>query len=478
MDNLMLQTIPEDLRSILLDELLQNPFMGINITDGNGKVLFLNRTHRKITGHAPELYLGRTMKEITEDGLISESATLITLKTKETTFISQISSHKNRFFQVTAIPVKNKDDTINYVINYLIDVSDLVKLKNKLHAANSHNQELLTHNELLRKNLNCSGELIYQSSVMQNVVDVATKVAEHDVTVLISGPSGAGKEMIANLIHSHSNRNKAPFIKINCAAIPEQLLESELFGYEPGSFTGGNPKGKKGLIESANKGTLLLDEIGELPLSLQSKLLRVLQNHKLRHIGGSNDIDIDFRLITSTNADLKKMIKDKTFREDLYYRLNVIEIKIPGLTQRKEDVVILINYFLKISNIKHNTNKTYQQNALRYLSLCNYPGNVRELQNVVERTVVMSTDDIITLADAQFATGYLQPESTDYDSLDFPYPSLNNEKGLKELVSDYEKWILSHYFKKYKSGAKIAEILQTDQSTISRKLTRYHISEE
>lgn len=476
MENILFEKLPEDLRSILLSELLQNPFMGINITDGNGKVLFLNKTHYKITGHPPELYIGRTMQQITDDGLISESATLITLRTKQTTYMSQISSHKNRFFQVTAIPVMDERDAIKYVINYLIEVSDLVELRNQLHDAHKHNQQLISNNELLRKKLNRSGELVYQSTVMQNVVEAAAKVAEHDVSVLITGPSGAGKEMIANLLHAHSNRCKAPFIKINCAAIPEQLLESELFGYEPGAFTGGNPKGKKGLIESAHTGTLLLDEIGELPLNLQSKLLRVLQNHKLRHIGGNKDIDVDFRLITSTNADLKAMIQQKTFREDLYYRLNVIELKMPGLEDRREDIVLLINHFLNISNAKHNTTKTYQKEALHYLTSCNYPGNVRELQNIVERTVVMSSGVIITLADAQLAAGHLKPVSQDNLLSDTLFTDIENGKCLKELVSDYEKWILSQYQKKYKSGAKMAEALQTDQSTISRKLSRYHIS--
>ncbi|NCC16394.1 MAG: PAS domain S-box protein [Clostridia bacterium] len=478
MENSLFEKLPEDLRSILLKELLQNPFMGINITDGNGKVLFLNKTHYKITGHPPELYIGRTMEQITDEGLISESATLITLKTKKTTYISQISSHKNRFFQVTAIPVMDDRGEIKYVINYLIEVSDLVELRNQLHDAHIHNQQLINNNELLRKKLNHSGELVYQSTVMQNVVEAAAKVAEHDVSVLITGPSGAGKEVIANLLHVYSNRCKAPFIKINCAAIPEQLLESELFGYEPGAFTGSNTKGKKGLMESADKGTLLLDEIGELPLSLQSKLLRVLQNHKLRHIGGNKDIDVDFRLITSTNADLEAMIQQKTFREDLYYRLNVIELKMPGLEERREDIVLLINHFLNSYNAKHNTNKTYQKEALLYLTSCNYPGNVRELQNIVERTVVMSTGVIITLADAQLAAGHLKPASQENILSDTLFVDIENGKCLKELVADYEKGILAQYQKKYRSGAKMAEALQTDQSTISRKLSRYNILSE
>lgn len=476
MENILIDALPEDLGSILLKELLQNPFMGVNITDGNGKVLFLNKTHYKITGHPPELYMGRTMKEITDDGLISQSATLITLNTKQTTHLSQISSRKNRFFQVTAIPVMDHSGGIKHVINYLIEVSDLVELRNKLHDARIHNQELITSNELLRKKLNRSGELIYQSIAMQNVVKAAAKVVEHDVSVLITGPSGSGKEMIANLLHSHSNRSKAPFIKINCAAIPEQLLESELFGYEPGAFTGGNSKGKKGLIESAHTGTLLLDEIGELPLNLQSKLLRVLQNHKLRHIGGNTDINVDFRLITSTNADLKAMIQQKIFREDLYYRLNVIELKMPSLEERRDDIILLVDHFLKLFNAKYYTTKTYEREALSYLASCNYPGNVRELQNIVERTVVMSTGSIITLVDVQLAAGHLKPTDQEDVLGDTLYTDIEKGQGLKEMLAEYEKWILNQYQKKYKNGAKMAEALKTDQSTISRKLSRYHIS--
>ncbi len=247
------------------------------------------------------------------------------------------------------------DGTILYVLNYLLDVSELIKLKDQLDKAEKNNERLITNNELLRQKLNQSGELIYRSKKMERVVEMATRVAECDASVLITGPSGSGKEVIANLIHSRSHRSKGPFIKINCAAIPEQLLESELFGYEPGAFTGGNPKGKKGLIESAQDGTLLLDEIGELPLTLQSKLLRVLQTQRVRHIGSNKGIEVNFRLLASTNANLKEMIKEKTFREDLYYRLNVIDISIPGLDERREDIVPLLNHFLDFNNPKYHT---------------------------------------------------------------------------------------------------------------------------
>lgn len=471
-----LDSLSRELQNILLDDLLQNSFIGINITDGKGRVLFLNDIHRKITGHDPKLYLGRTMKEIVDDHLISESATQIALERKETVYINQVSSYKNKFFQVKAVPLMDENGEILYVMNYLLDASELIKLRDKLEKAEKDNKKLMSNNEFLRQRLNQSGEIIYRSPKMERVVEMATRVAKSDASVLITGPSGAGKEVVANLIHSYSRRSKGPFIKINCAAIPEQLLESELFGYEPGAFTGGNPKGKKGLIESAQDGTLLLDEIAELPLTLQSKLLRVLQTQKVRHVGSNKGIEVNFRLLAATNANLKEMIEQKTFREDLYYRLNVIEIMIPGLDQRREDIVPLLNHFLNFNNEKYHAKKIFSNDALKFLAGCSYRGNIRELRNVVERMVIMSREDEITLMDASIAFTALnvddqvvQKKNAEEDSGVFAAGSL------KEKVSAYERNLLQQYMAKYKSGAKVAEVLHTDQSTISRKCKKYHI---
>lgn len=476
MNHFWLDSMPRELGKILMEDLLQSSFVGINITDGEGRVLFLNETHRKITGHDPKLYLGRTMKEIAEDNLISESATQLALEKKEPVFINQVSSHKNKYFQVKSVPLMSDDGTILYVLNYLLDVSELIKLKDQLDKAEKNNERLITNNELLRQKLNQSGELIYRSKKMERVVEMATRVAECDASVLITGPSGSGKEVIANLIHSRSHRSKGPFIKINCAAIPEQLLESELFGYEPGAFTGGNPKGKKGLIESAQDGTLLLDEIGELPLTLQSKLLRVLQTQRVRHIGSNKGIEVNFRLLASTNANLKEMIKEKTFREDLYYRLNVIDISIPGLDERREDIVPLLNHFLDFNNQKYHTKKVFHNDALKFLAGCSYRGNVRELRNVVERMVIMSREDEITLTDASFAFASFNGEEQKVQgSLLEEESDIFAEGSLKEKVADYERKLLTQYMAKYRSGAKVAEVLRIDQSTISRKCRKYNI---
>lgn len=456
--------LPENLQTVLMDHLLQNPFVGLNITDGEGRVLYLNQMHRYITGNTPESHLGRKMEDIVSEGLSSESATSIVLKTGKEVIINQQTPNRNNYYQVKAVPIKNDAGQVDYVINYLIDTSDLVKLRNNL-------QEVQTQNELLQKRLKNSGELVYQSKVMQQVVELAHRVAKHDITVLITGPSGVGKELVANLIQSSSDRKDAPFVKINCAAIPEQLLESELFGYEPGAFTGGNAKGKIGIIESANGGTLLLDEISELPLPLQAKLLRVLQNRKLRHLGANKSVDVDFRLIASTNADLNAMVKEKKFREDLYYRLNVIELKIPGLNERKEDIVLLIDHFLHNFNMQHKLHKTMSQEAVKYLTSCQYPGNVRELQNIIQRAVVMSRGDEITLDDARMVS-YGETSALKEAEI----VQLTQAATLKEMMERYEEEILMQYQRHYHSGVKMAEALGVDQSTLSRKLRKYRLT--
>ncbi len=466
----MQNQLPKQLENRLLQELLKNPFMGINITDEQGRVLFLNEAHYRITGHTPQQYMGKTMEEIKNSGMISESATMIALKTKKNVLINQIASKENTF-QVKAIPIFDENQNIIFVINYLIDVSELVRVQKNLEQIQYSHKQLKDQFELLKKELNNKGELVFCSKAMEAVVERAYKVAQNDVAVLITGPSGSGKEHIANMIWQKSKRKDKPFVRINCAAIPESLLESELFGYEAGAFTGGLAKGKKGLIESAEQGTLLLDEIGELPLSLQSKLLRVLQDHEVRRVGGSRTMKVDFRLIASTNADIKQMIAEKSFREDLYYRLSVIEISIPPLKQRKDDIALLVHYFLKIFNVKYDMHKYMSKEAMQYLYCAEYPGNVRQLRNIVERTMILSQNDEIQQRDVYEAFGIQSPVTT---AEKIPITVTSN-MTLKNMLEEYEKHILTEYMKIYGSGNKIAKKLKTDQSTISRKLNKYHI---
>lgn len=263
---------------------------------------------------------------------------------------------------------------------------------------NLRTRSLVEENRALRQQLQQAQAptgLIYKSPQMQRIVDMLTRVAQMDTTVLVTGESGTGKEMIMRMIHNLSGRNEYPFISINCGALPENLFESELFGYEKGAFTGAERR-KAGLFESAHKGTLLLDEIGEMPLQMQVKLLRVLQDHRFRRVGGTEEIAIDVRVVAATNRDLEAEIKRGNFREDLFYRINVIPIEVPPLRERREEVPILARHFLKIYCERLGEPiKTITPRAMHCMENYDWPGNVRELENSIERLVALTQGQVL-----------------------------------------------------------------------------------
>lgn len=453
----------------IYEYLLNNPFIGICITDGDGIVLAVNEAQSRITAVPKELFLGKTMQSLVDNKMLSISSTTEVLKAKKEIVLHQVVSN-GCSYDVKGVPIFGEDGEIKYVVSYLLDISDFSAFQKMVAKLQEDREKLKDRYEALRDVLEHSQSIIYQSKEMQNVVELAKRVAESDASVLITGPSGSGKELIANILHEESQRKEKAFIKINCAVIPESLLESELFGYESGAFTGGNLKGKKGLFEYANGGSLLLDEIGEMPLSLQAKLLRVLQDQEVRRIGGSKTIKVTVRMIASTNASLRELINEKKFREDLYYRLNVIEIHMPSLDQRREDIPLLIAYFVRYFNAKYRKRKTISSEAIHYLSHRDYPGNVRELKNMVERLIVQSSKDKITLKDAYEAFGCLKIESRGIDiNLDL---ETRKDASLKELVAKYEESIILEYLKIYGSMSAVAQKLKTDRTTIARKIKR------
>jgi len=295
---------------------------------------------------------------------------------------------------------------------------------------------------------------------MAQVIELATKIADVDSIVLINGESGTGKELIAKLIHKQGKGTSKPFIKINCAAIPEQLLESELFGYEGGAFTGARKEGKPGLFELANNGTLFLDEIGDLPLLLQVKLLRAIQEKEFIRVGGTKTITFNARIIAATHRDIAKMVKEEAFREDLYYRLMVVPIYLSPLRERKEDVPLLIMHFIDKFNHRFGFNKKIMPQVIDKLVGYSWPGNVRELENIVERMMVTAPSEEITVN--------LVPE-TIMDKNFFP----KRATKLKDAVEQTEKYLLSENYKEYGSWQKVAEILGIDRTTVFRKVVRY-----
>lgn len=324
--------------------------------------------------------------------------------------------------------------------------------------------------QIMKENLfNISGMSI-ESNSMMGVLRNSSKISKTDITALILGETGVGKEGIAKYIHYNSKRKDNAFITINCGAIPENLIESELFGYEPGAFTGANKGGKIGLFQLADGGTIFLDEVGELPLTTQVKLLRVLQEKQIEKVGGVESISVDIRIIAATNKDLKKLIDMKLFREDLYYRLSVFPIVIPPLRERKEDIKLLIDYFTNEINEKYNTKCNFSENALECLYNYEWPGNVRELKNIVERQIIMNESNIIYKRNLDQEIKNTKIEQ-DY------MLSMNNYsiKGysLKEIIDKIEIEIIEDALERYGNVRTAAKALQIDPSTLIRKKQKY-----
>ncbi|WP_312281686.1 sigma 54-interacting transcriptional regulator, partial [Oscillibacter sp.] len=308
--------------------------------------------------------------------------------------------------------------------------------------------------------------LVGNSKEMISLRKLISVIAKSDASVLITGESGVGKEVVAKEIYNKSLRSDGPFISVNCAAIPENLLESELFGYEKGAFTGAF-KQKIGLFEVADGGTIMLDEIGEFPIHLQPKLLRVLQEREIRRVGGTHNIPIDVRVISATNRDLLQQVNEGKFRCDLYYRLNVVPILIPPLRQRREDVALLASSFLMQFNKKYKTSKFFLSQAVILLEQHDWLGNVRELENVVERLVIVSSGNAIT--PQQILTVFSGKLNMDTNT------ESASEFSLKEAVDQLEKKMISEALSNYKSTYKAAKILGMSQSTLVRKAKQLNI---
>ncbi len=300
-------------------------------------------------------------------------------------------------------------------------------------------------------------DIVTCSQNMSDLIDLALRVAGTDSTILLTGESGVGKSLLAKIIHRASERKNKPLLQINCAAIPESLLEAELFGYEPGAFTGADRKGKAGLFEQADGGTIFLDEITEIPLHLQSKLLGVIQDKAFHKIGGRGEKSVDVRIIAATNRDLAAQVALGRFREDLYYRLNVVPVQIPPLRERREDIPLLIRYFTDHYNRRYNSYKRFADKLIEEMTSMPWKGNIRELENVIERMIVTSTaNEINSLGQYD---GKAKAEG-------------GESKTLVDLLHDYEDTLLIQAQKEYGSTRKIAARLGLSQATVARKLKR------
>ncbi|NNG67857.1 sigma-54 interaction domain-containing protein [Caldanaerobacter subterraneus] len=435
------------------------------ITDGTGRKVRISSSAERIYGLKPEDFIGKNVAELEKNGVYFPSATKIAIEEKRKVTVIQKTKTGKKLL-VTAIPFFDEKNNIKRIVSISKDITDEEKLKAELKETKAllkkYEEELTSLRAVHIK----SSELIYRSKQMEKLIELVNRVAPTDSTILIYGETGVGKEVLAKYIHNIS-RSGNPFIKINCGAIPENLLEAELFGYEKGAFTGARSEGKPGLIEVADKGTLLLDEISELPLSLQVKLLRVLQEKEFIRVGGIKPIKVDVRIIAASNKDLRELVKERKFRQDLYYRLNVVPVTIPPLRERVQDIPILAYHFLNMYNEKYGRSKQLTNEVMEVFMKYPWPGNVRELENVIERIVIISENDQITKKD--LPGELLNQEETNHSF----GVHVSRLMPLKEATALVEYQLIKQAIEECGSSYKAAEILGVDQSTIIRKLKKY-----
>ncbi len=439
------------------EEIFRNSFDGIFVADGNGMTLMVNPgCERNYERRADEM-VGRHVSEFEKNGWIRPViATRVAKERKRISAMQQTGGGKT--IMVTGIPLFDDDGKVRKVIINSRDTTELVQLQEALLRTREDLQRVETEVKEMRLQNLRSEALALKSQSMQRLSGLATRVAKVDSAVLISGESGVGKEVLARRIHKESHRAAGPLIKINCGAIPPELLESELFGYEGGAFTGALKQGKVGLIETANHGTLFLDEVGELPMSLQVKLLQVLQDHTMVRVGGTRTIHVDLRVIAATNRDLKAMTEQKQFRSDLYYRLNVVPLNVPPLRMRPDDIQPLIDHALEEMCASHRLERSLSATALSCLLRYEWPGNVRELRNLIERLVVTSPGDVIDVTDLPDDVAGAAAEAD------------GSVHGFHAKVALFERQLVTDAMKKYGNTRAAARQLRLSQSTVVRKL--------
>ncbi|MTI96590.1 MAG: PAS domain S-box protein [Firmicutes bacterium] len=447
------------------DAIFKSSHDGIFIADGGGTVIRINQASERIDEVRADEVLGNNMRELVAKGFYSESVTLKVLESKTPTTILQ-RTKTGKEIMASGTPIFKEGKLYRVVVNSR-DITELVKLKNALREEQLRTEKIESELNFLRQEHLRTDEIIWRSPEMERVFELALRVARVDSTVLIEGESGVGKEVVSKFIHLNSARKGQPFIKIDCSGIPENLLESELFGYEQGAFTGASSTGKLGLFELANQGTLFLDEIGELPFNLQAKLLRALQDREITRIGGTAQIPIDIRIIAATNRQLGQMVVENQFRKDLYYRLNVVPVLIPPLRMRRPDIQPLITYFTKKYNTKFCFKKSFNPQALDYLLAYEWPGNVRELENMIERLLVTVHADVIKVEDLPHSvTGKLASSELVLIDLDTDF---------RHNADRFEQKLLEMTMAKSSNTFEMARRLGLDVSTVRRKMKKYDL---
>jgi len=444
-----------------LDAVIESVDDGIVVADAQGIIVRANDAYLHMTGISAKEFVGKHVRDLLKQGYMNKSVTEMVLERRSQVNVMDVRNGKDLL--LSGKPVFDDSGNVSYVVTAIRDVSQLNELKGKLAESEQIRDKYFRELEHLRSQQSFK-KIITKDPEMQRKLEMAYHVANVDSNVLILGETGVGKELIAQLIHRASKRAKQPFIKINCGAIPPNLLESEFFGYESGAFTGALKEGKIGLFELAQGGTLFLDEVGELSLDLQVKVLRAIQDKEISRIGGKKPILLDVKIVAATNRELEIMVKEKKFREDLYYRLSVVPILIPPLRNRKADILSLAAEFLGKFNRKYGYQKWIHPDVMDAFLEHDWPGNIRELENTIERLVVTYREDCIGI-DALVETSLwsLKPFAKDITSL-------------QACVEGEERRLIAEAYRTTGSTRKAATILKISQSSMVKKMKKYKIA--
>ena len=431
------------------------------LIDCDKTIRYINQAYEKQFHVKKDKLLGRKLTEFEENATIVKS-------------LEDGSVHRHGIEYLDSLkidtvgvsfPIYNEGKIVGAVAVFT-DTISYVEMASKLQRTEEMNRYLMEQlaSPMTEKS---ARDFITVDPAMKYIIGMMLKVAKKDVTVLLRGESGTGKEVAAKMIHDASNRSQGPYVKVNCAAIPDNLLESELFGYSGGAFTGAKREGKPGKFELAQNGTIFLDEIGDMDMNMQVKLLRVLQEKELERVGGTKTIKLNIRVVAATNRNLEQLIKEGKFRQDLYYRLNVIEVKIPPLRDRKDDIPVLTHHFIKqmAGAEVHVSPRTS-----RILNSYDWPGNVRELQNVLEHACIMRNEE--DLIDSSSLPEYLRPKEKEHQLK--PMEEVSNY-NIKEMICELEKELIQEAIRKFPNKTKAIEELGISRRSFYEKIKRYNI---
>lgn len=457
-------------------DILEHLNMGIFVLDAQGRFLYFNDTYCKIVKKTRDFYIGMSIPKLKEAGYLNMSVweqvlqknapvvALVTITDKELNLVYQCFT--------SAIPTFYEDGSIKHIF-YLVETVE--NIYQRIQGGTLNRQNGCEPGTVPPEQ---NVDIIAESPQMKQLLVLLSNVSKTDASILITGPTGSGKEVLAEYAHRMSARNGGPFISVDCASIPENLLEAELFGYERGAFTGANTQGKPGQIEMANGGTLFLDEINSMPVGLQGKLLRVLETRMVKRLGAAEAKPIDFRLLCASNERLEDMVQNGSFRSDLYYRISVVPVQIPPLRERKEDIVPLSFFYLQHFCKKYSRIKVLSEEMIREITSYDWPGNVRELKNFMERIVVTSKDSDLTI-DHLSVHAPEGPDSADGKMPAIPEPGqaaiqfYSADFSYRSHMEQCEKRLLQEALTEFKNPAGAAAALKLDLSNVYRKMHKY-----